>query len=74
MRYQLKTDYYLRRILYVNLTETTRKKLIVNAQKKMRKESKLDIKENHQNTRGERKRIRKEQGGTTKSDKKQFKK
>ena len=62
---KLKTGYYLHRISYVNLTVTTRKKFIVNTQKKIRKESKHNTKENHQNTRKVRKR-RKKQRGTTK--------
>ena len=45
---------------YVNLTVPTKQKLIVNTQKKMRKEPKHNMKENHQTIREERKR-RKEQ-------------
>ena len=53
--YQLKTDCYLRRKLYVNHTVITREDLIVNIQKKMRKKSKHNTKESHQITRKERK-------------------
>ena len=50
-------------MLYVNLTVTTKKKLTVNPQKKMRKEHKHNTKEIQKTTRTERKRIRKEQRG-----------
>ena len=70
--YQLETDCYLHRMLYVNLMVTTGKKLIVNTQKKMRNELKHTAKENHQNTKIERKRRRKEQIGTTKTARKQL--
>lgn len=39
--------------LYVNLIVTTKKKLTVNTQKKVRKESKLNTKEDYQNIRRE---------------------
>ena len=64
-------ELYMHRMLHVNPTVTTKKKLIVNTQKKMRKKSKHNIKENHQNTKEERKRKRKEQRGTSKTARKQ---
>ena len=69
--YQLKTECYLHSMLYVNLIVITRKKLKVNTQKKVRKESKHNTKENHQNLREERKR-RKEQRGTVNTTRKQL--
>ena len=56
--YQLKTDCYLHMIVYVHLMVTTRKKLITNTQKKIRKKFKHNTKEYHQNTMKERKRKR----------------
>ena len=53
--YQLKTDCSLPRMAYVILMVTTRKKLTVNTQKKMRKESKYSTEESHQNIREMRK-------------------
>ena len=50
-------ELYMHRMLHVNPTVTTKKKLIVNTQKKMRKGSKYNTKENNQNTREERKKV-----------------
>ena len=52
--HQRKTGYPIHNMLYVNLMVTTKKKLILNIQKKMKKESKHDTKENHK-TKGKRK-------------------
>ena len=65
-------ELYMHRMLHVNPTVTTKKKLIVNTQKKMRKGSKYNTKENNQNTREERKRRRKEQRGATKTARKKL--
>lgn len=59
-------------MLYVNLMVTTKKKVIVNTQKQMRKEAKHNSKESQQSTRNERKRGRKEQKETTKTTRKQL--
>ena len=58
----------------MNLTVAKRKKVIVNTQKKIRKESKHNTKENHKNTREENKRRGIERRGTTKIARKQLRK
>ena len=57
-------------MIYMNHT-VNKSKNIVNAQKKMRKKAKHNAKEIHQTTR-EGKQKRKQQRGTTKTDRKQF--
>lgn len=53
--FQLKIDFYIHRMLYVNLTVTTHTKIyIVNTQKKMKKEFNHYTKESHQTTREDR--------------------
>ena len=56
---QPKKDCYIHK-MYMNLTVTTRQKLTVDTQKKMRKQSKHNAKDSHQIIRVERRRRRKE--------------
>ena len=51
--YQLKIDHCVQRMIYVNLTVTTKQEVTVNSHKKMRKESKHSTKESHEATREE---------------------
>lgn len=54
--YQPKSDCYLQRMLYVNLTIITRKKCIVNSKKKIRLKIRLKKTTKTQKGKGERKR------------------
>ena len=69
--HQLKIDYYMHRLLYMNFMVTTNQKHITDTQKIKRKKYKHNTKESHQITVEENKRRIKEQIRTTKTTRKQ---
>ena len=67
--HQLKIDFFIHRLLYINLVITKSQKPVTDSQKRKRKEYKNNTQGSHQIIREESKRRRKEQRRTAKTTK-----